>query len=149
MAALQTALFALLQPGMALTLPPVGKKVFASCQTSPMSVVVHAAVFAAVLYALKVSVEAFQNASASSTTTVVGEPPKAGEGFGVQTPGFEKGPLGVNFILMICAWGIAVILLPLGFVFQNMYKDITGNINMITLFSIFIVLILGLVGLFL
>ena len=61
MVALETALFALLQPGMLLTLPPVGKMVFASCQTSPLAVFVHAAVFAAVLYGLKKSVDAFQN----------------------------------------------------------------------------------------
>ena len=57
----ETALFAALQPGMLLTLPPVGKKIFASCQTSPESVLVHAVVFAIALSLLKYSAEAFQN----------------------------------------------------------------------------------------
>lgn len=48
-------LFLLLSPGVLLTLPPVGKKVFMSGQTSLQAVVVHAAVFAAVLYSLKKS----------------------------------------------------------------------------------------------
>ena len=48
-------LFLLLSPGVLLTLPPVGKKVFMSGQTSLQAVLVHAAVFAAVLYSLKKS----------------------------------------------------------------------------------------------
>jgi hypothetical protein len=48
-------LFLLLSPGILLTLPPVGKKVFMSGQTSLQAVLVHAAVFAAVLYSLKKS----------------------------------------------------------------------------------------------
>lgn len=46
-------LFILLSPGLLLTLPPVGKKVFMSGQTSIQAVLVHALVFAAVLYVLK------------------------------------------------------------------------------------------------
>jgi len=46
-------LFFLLSPGVLLTLPPVGKKIFMSGQTSLESVLVHAAVFAAALYLLK------------------------------------------------------------------------------------------------
>lgn len=38
-------LFVLLSPGLLLTLPPVGKKVFMSCMTSPTAVFVHAVVF--------------------------------------------------------------------------------------------------------
>ncbi len=43
------ALFILLSPGLLLTLPPVGKKVFMSCKTSTVAVLVHAAVFAFLL----------------------------------------------------------------------------------------------------
>jgi hypothetical protein len=46
-------LFILLSPGLLLTLPPVGKKVFMSGQTSIQAVLVHALVFAAALYLLK------------------------------------------------------------------------------------------------
>jgi len=47
-----TALFILLSPGLLLTLPPVGKKVLMSGQTSTMAVLVHAVVFAAALMAV-------------------------------------------------------------------------------------------------
>jgi Protein of unknown function (DUF3339) len=40
-----TVLFVLLSPGLLLTLPPVGKKVFMSCQTSVVAILVHAVVF--------------------------------------------------------------------------------------------------------
>lgn len=43
------ALFILLSPGLLLTLPPVGKKVFMSCKTSMVAVLVHAVVFAVAL----------------------------------------------------------------------------------------------------
>ncbi len=43
------ALFVLLSPGMLLTLPPVGNKVFMSCKTSVLAVLVHAVVFAFLL----------------------------------------------------------------------------------------------------
>ena len=47
-----TLLFILLSPGFLLTIPPVGKKVFMSGQTSTTSIFVHALVFTGVLYAL-------------------------------------------------------------------------------------------------
>ena len=46
-------LFILLSPGLLLTLPPVGKKVFMSGQTSTSAVLVHALVFTLVLYGIK------------------------------------------------------------------------------------------------
>jgi hypothetical protein len=46
-------LFVLLSPGVLLTLPPVGNNVFMSGKTSLVAVLVHAAVFALVLYCLK------------------------------------------------------------------------------------------------
>lgn len=45
----ETLLFLLLSPGMLLTLPPVGKKVFGSCKTSVAAVFVHALVFGLLL----------------------------------------------------------------------------------------------------
>lgn len=47
-----TLLFILLSPGFLLTIPPVGKKVFMSGQTSTTSVFVHALVFTGILYGL-------------------------------------------------------------------------------------------------
>ena len=45
----EVILFILLSPGLLLTLPPVGKKLFMSCQTSVVAVFVHALVFALAL----------------------------------------------------------------------------------------------------
>jgi hypothetical protein len=45
-------LFFLLSPGVLLTLPPVGKKIWMSGQTSVISAFVHAIVFAGLLYIL-------------------------------------------------------------------------------------------------
>jgi hypothetical protein len=49
----EVVLFILLSPGLLLTLPPVGKKVFMSCQTSTLAVFVHALVFGVALYYVK------------------------------------------------------------------------------------------------
>lgn len=46
-------LFIILSPGFLLTIPPVGKKVFMSGQTSITAVLVHAVIFTAILYGLK------------------------------------------------------------------------------------------------
>jgi len=46
----EIVLFLLLQPGLLLTLPPVGKQVFMSGKTSITAIAVHALVFAAILY---------------------------------------------------------------------------------------------------
>ncbi len=46
-------LFILLSPGLLLTLPPVGKKIFMSGQTSVAAILVHALVFTLVLYGIK------------------------------------------------------------------------------------------------
>ncbi len=43
-------LFFLLSPGVLITIPPVGKKLFMSCQTSVLSAFVHALVFAGLVY---------------------------------------------------------------------------------------------------
>jgi len=45
----EVLLFILLSPGLLLTLPPVGKNIFTSCQTSVAAVFVHAVVFAVLL----------------------------------------------------------------------------------------------------
>ncbi len=45
-------LFFVLSPGVLLTLPPVGKKIWMSGQTSMVAAAVHAIVFAVVLYLL-------------------------------------------------------------------------------------------------
>ena len=46
-------LFIILSPGFLLTIPPVGKKVLMSGQTSIQSVLVHAVIFTAILYGIK------------------------------------------------------------------------------------------------
>ena len=46
-------LFVLLSPGILLTLPPVGKKILMSGQTSLIAVVVHAVIFAILLRYIK------------------------------------------------------------------------------------------------
>jgi hypothetical protein len=65
------ALFILLSPGLLLTLPPVGKKVFMSCKTSTVAVLVHAVVFAIALANIRSlpilnQLEGFQTAGASA-----------------------------------------------------------------------------------
>ena len=45
-------LFFLLSPGVLLTLPPVGKKIWMSGETSVVAAFVHAIVFAGLLYIL-------------------------------------------------------------------------------------------------
>ncbi len=46
-------LFFVLSPGVLLTLPPVGKKIWMSGQTSITSVLVHAVVFVGILYLIQ------------------------------------------------------------------------------------------------
>jgi hypothetical protein len=46
-------LFILLSPGVLVTIPPVGKSMFMSRQTSPSAVLVHALIFSGILYAIK------------------------------------------------------------------------------------------------
>ena len=46
----EVVLFLLLQPGLLLTIPPVGKQVFMSGKTSMTAIVVHALIFAAIIY---------------------------------------------------------------------------------------------------
>jgi len=68
----EIVLFLLLQPGLLLTIPPVGKKVFMSGKTSLNAIVLHALIFAAILY-FKSSIpilrdfEGFQAANANKT----------------------------------------------------------------------------------
>ncbi len=46
-------LFVLLSPGILLTIPPVGKKIWMSGETSITSAVVHAIIFVGILYLLE------------------------------------------------------------------------------------------------
>ena len=46
----EVVLFLLLQPGLLLTIPPVGKKIFMSGKTSVTAIMVHALIFAAIIY---------------------------------------------------------------------------------------------------
>jgi len=56
---LQVLLFVLLSPGVILTLPPVGSKVFFSGKTSIVAVLVHAAVFALVYHLAKKAIKKY------------------------------------------------------------------------------------------
>lgn len=104
----ETALFAALQPGLLLTLPPVGKKIFMSGQTSVVSVLVHAAVFAAVLYGLNKAVEGFKAASAA----------KPNEGFldGLKLDGSNSSN---KIILLFTGWLISMIYLVDSLLFND------------------------------
>ena len=67
----EVVLFILLSPGLLLTLPPVGKKVFFSCKTSTAAVLVHALVFYLALMFLPYipilnRLDGFQNAKGSA-----------------------------------------------------------------------------------
>jgi hypothetical protein len=52
MIVLSVILFILLSPGILLTIPPVGSKIFRSGKTSLIAVLVHAALFGLILYCL-------------------------------------------------------------------------------------------------
>ncbi len=95
---LETALFAALQPGLLLTLPPVGKKVFMSSQTSVPAVLVHAVVFGAALYFLSKAAEGFKSYKKEGM---------AKEGF---VTGFNPTPETARnkVILLFTAWLIAL-----------------------------------------
>jgi len=54
-----TLLFILLSPGFLLTIPPLGKGLLMSGQTSLSSVIVHAVVFASILYVIAKQKEGF------------------------------------------------------------------------------------------
>jgi hypothetical protein len=61
-------LFIVLSPGILLTLPPVGKQIFMSGQTSLLAVLVHAIIFAAIVYYYKPLLqEGFQQRSDMET----------------------------------------------------------------------------------
>ena len=47
---LEAILFILLSPGFLLTIPPIGKKLFASGKTSTAAILVHTLVFVTILY---------------------------------------------------------------------------------------------------
>lgn len=73
------ALFILLSPGLLLTLPPVGKKVFMSCKTSTVAVLVHAAVFAFLLANIRSipvlnQLEGFQTAAGTAAKNLLNRP---------------------------------------------------------------------------
>lgn len=132
----ETLLFAALQPGMLLTLPPVGKKIFASCQTSPESVLVHAAVFGFVLYLLKYSAEAFQNKDMETK-----------EGFNVGLRIDTSNMSQNKVIILFIAWLLAFL-----FVLDLLILDraLTNNTNpwVVTFMSVFafVSLVLGITG---
>ncbi len=52
-------LFFVLSPGVLLTLPPVGKKIWMSGQTSITSALVHAIVFVGIFYLIQQNIEGF------------------------------------------------------------------------------------------
>lgn len=65
-------LFVLLSPGLLLTLPPVGRRVFMSGKTSTVAVLVHAVVFVAIVYLFKKYVaEGFQTGNTETTVMCI------------------------------------------------------------------------------
>lgn len=81
-------LFILLSPGVLLTIPPVGKKLFMSGETSPLAVLVHSLVFSAVIYAIHTYYKK--------------------EGFAVD-PFWEKDPDVRNLVLATAVCGMATV----------------------------------------
>ena len=68
-------LFFILSPGVLLTLPPVGKKIYMSGKTSLYAVIVHTIIFALALYFIKYipiigSLEGFQGMRPSPASTM-------------------------------------------------------------------------------
>ena len=55
-----TLLFIVLSPGVLLTIPPVGRQIFMSGKTTLMAVLVHAALFYAILWCFSDSFEGFK-----------------------------------------------------------------------------------------
>ena len=64
----EVLLFVLLSPGLLLTIPPVGNSFFFSFKTSLLAILVHALVFAAILYYTP-SMEPFQTTTTACYTT--------------------------------------------------------------------------------
>jgi hypothetical protein len=62
-----TILFVILSPGLLLTLPPVGTKIFMSLKTSVLAILVHAVVFYMALFFLP-NFEGFQELQAPPTS---------------------------------------------------------------------------------
>lgn len=81
----EVLLFLALSPGLLLTLPPVGKKVFMSGQTSVQAILAHTVVFAVALYALKPLLEGFQTTMPEYPSATMTKSPskKDKEGFAV------------------------------------------------------------------
>jgi hypothetical protein len=108
----EVALFVALSPGLLLTLPPVGKKYFASGQTSIPAILVHAVVFALALYALKPLLEPFKSPEVAKA------PVKEGfGGVGIDWDAYFKkkgGDFNQRIDLMISAWVISILLPLLG-----------------------------------
>ncbi len=68
-------LFFVLSPGVLLTLPPVGKKIWMSGQTSITSVLVHAIVFVGILYLIQQNTNVMEGFATSICN------PKCGNGY--------------------------------------------------------------------
>jgi hypothetical protein len=144
---LETVLFAALQPGMLLTLPPVGRKIFASCQTSPTAVLVHAAVFAFVLYLVKQTVDAFQNPPPANAAANAAVPKK--EGFaGLQDPGILDQPNGKNLILLFIGFLIGFLYILVNAI-KEVYNNTSGGFPVMDLSVIVLSGLFGFLGAFL
>lgn len=68
-------LFFVLSPGVLLTLPPVGKKIWMSRETSITSALVHAVVFVGILYLIQQNTQWVEGFSTSTCN------PKCGNGY--------------------------------------------------------------------
>ena len=69
----ETLLFLLLSPGFILTIPPVGNSLFMTCKTSVIAVLIHATIFAVILYYSALipilnRLEGFQTTAATTET---------------------------------------------------------------------------------
>jgi hypothetical protein len=105
-----TLLFILLSPGFLLTIPPVGKSIFMSGQTSVTAILVHALIFTAILYGLSTVKEGFvdwNNTNFARTKVAVAA--FTGIGLGLMASPYAGNPLFVSFGTIILTFALFAI----------------------------------------
>lgn len=133
----EVALFAALSPGMLLTLPPVGKKFFASGLTSWKAVLVHAVVFAVAVYFLKPVLEGFAAPSAKK------EAFKAKEGFATKEWAKEFGDeIDTRFDYLVIAWSLMFVFAFVMAFFRDSLPNLVDGNGAIVGSSAFIIFII-------
>jgi hypothetical protein len=130
----ETILFVLLSPGVLLTLPAVGKGIFMTNRTSTLSVLVHAAIFAVILYSASMYYEK-----------------KEGFAIGLGPPGLDlNSDIGKKVILLFVGWLLFIIAPILNFILNFfMPPPPDGGMNSTKLITYFLMgtgFVLGIAG---